>query len=58
MQVVRAVMIVASVVMLMALLRHYDKIFELAAIGIVVSSGLLYRATHPRHSDRTSLPRI
>lgn len=55
MRVARGVMIVAVVVVTIALLRHYDKIFDFAAIAIVASSGLLYRATHPTSSDR-SLP--
>ncbi len=56
MRVARVVMIAAVVVIAIALLRHYDRIFDFAAIGIVASSGLLYRATHSRGSERRSPP--
>jgi hypothetical protein len=46
-------MIAAMVVITAALLRHYSKIFDLAAIAIVGSSGLLYHATHRRRADRS-----
>jgi hypothetical protein len=54
MRFARTIMIAALVVITTALLRHYDRIFDFAAIAIVASSALLYKATHPRQSDRPS----
>lgn len=52
MRVARAIMLGAVVVIAIALVRHQGKIFDFAAIAIVASSGLLYRATHARPADR------
>jgi hypothetical protein len=56
MRVARAILLGAVAVIAAALLRHYDRIFDFAAIAIVASSALLYKATHPRQSDRPSPP--
>ncbi len=50
-RIARAVIIAAVVVITAALLRHYSKIFDFAAIASVASSGLLYQATHRRRAD-------
>jgi hypothetical protein len=52
MLLVRAIMLGAMVVIAIALVRHQGKIFDFAAITIVASSGLVYRATYARPSDR------
>jgi hypothetical protein len=54
MRLARAIMLGAVVVITIALVRHQGKIFDFAAIAIVASSGLLYRATHARRPDRPS----
>jgi len=54
MRFARTIMIAAVIVITIALLRHYDRIFDFAAIAIVASSGLLYRATHSRQPEQPS----
>jgi hypothetical protein len=58
MRVVRAIMIAGVAVIAAASLRHYGKIFDFVAVAFLVSTGLLYRATHPKNSHGASLPKI
>jgi hypothetical protein len=58
MRVVRGIMITGVAVMAAALLRHYGKIFDFTAVALLVSTGLLYRATHRKNSHGASLPKI
>lgn len=45
MNAARGIMLVAVFIVAIALLRHFEKIFDIAAVVLVGSACLLYRAT-------------